>query len=200
MNAKVPNAPELLFAFNLLNFAFAKRMNMTDINTPVTLTPSTVKELKRILSEDNIPSGHRLRIGVKGGGCSGLTYVMAFEEPKPEDEWVEIVGFPASSIRPMRCICMEWRSTGGRVWMPGDLYSTIPMHPQPADAALLLQFDTAKTSSFSEGSQREPFSWKELNCSLSGISIIYVRSLHENAPDDDRGRFYLGNDWSLIYA
>jgi iron-sulfur cluster assembly protein len=94
MNAKVPNAPELLFAFNLLNFAFVIRMNMTDINTPVTLTPSTVKELKRILSEDNIPSGHRLRIGVKGGGCSGLTYVMAFEEPKPEDEWVEIEGIP----------------------------------------------------------------------------------------------------------
>ena len=67
---------------------------MTETNTPVRLTPSTVKELKRILSEDNITPGYRLRIGVKGGGCSGLTYVMAFEEPKPEDEWVEIEGIP----------------------------------------------------------------------------------------------------------
>ena len=94
MIAKVPNASELPIAVNVLNFAFATMMIMTETNTPVKLTPSTVKELKRILTEDNITPGHRLRIGVKGGGCSGLTYVMAFEEPKAEDEWVEIEGIP----------------------------------------------------------------------------------------------------------
>ena len=94
MIAKVPNAYELPFAVIVLNFAFSILMTMTATNTPVTLTDSTVKELKRILSEDNITPGHRLRIGVKGGGCSGLTYVMNFEEPKPEDEWVDIEGIP----------------------------------------------------------------------------------------------------------
>jgi iron-sulfur cluster assembly protein len=94
MIAKVPNASELTIAVIVLNFAFSTLMIMTETNTPVRLTPSTVKELKRILSEDNIAPGHRLRIGVKGGGCSGLTYVMAFEAPKAEDEWVEIEGIP----------------------------------------------------------------------------------------------------------
>lgn len=94
MIAKVPNAYELPFAVIVLNFAFSIPTIMTATNTPVKLTDSTIKELKRILSEDNIPPGYRLRIGVKGGGCSGLTYVMNFEEPKPEDEWVDIEGIP----------------------------------------------------------------------------------------------------------
>lgn len=94
MIAKVPNACELLFAVIVLNFAFSILMIMTATNTPVKLTYSTVKELKRILSEDNITPGYRLRIGVKGGGCSGLTYIMNFEEPKPEDEMVDIEGIP----------------------------------------------------------------------------------------------------------
>lgn len=38
--------------------------------------------------------GSCLRIGVKGGGCSGLSYILAFEERNPEDEVYEIDGVP----------------------------------------------------------------------------------------------------------
>jgi iron-sulfur cluster assembly protein len=44
----------------------------------VNLTPKAVEKVKEILhSQDPMPSG--LRIAVVGGGCSGFSYSMAFE-------------------------------------------------------------------------------------------------------------------------
>ena len=37
-----------------------------------------IKQVKRIKEENNILEEHALRIGVKGGGCSGMTYTMGF--------------------------------------------------------------------------------------------------------------------------
>jgi iron-sulfur cluster assembly accessory protein len=38
-------------------------------------------------------SGHGLRVGVQGGGCSGLEYHLAFEEkPGPDDTVLEVDG------------------------------------------------------------------------------------------------------------
>lgn len=46
--------------------------------TPVVLTPVAVAKVKEIMSQqDPVPSG--LRIGVVGGGCSGFSYSMSFE-------------------------------------------------------------------------------------------------------------------------
>ena len=45
---------------------------------PVTLTPSAVSKVKEIMGQQNpVPAG--LRIGVVGGGCSGFSYSMQFE-------------------------------------------------------------------------------------------------------------------------
>jgi iron-sulfur cluster assembly accessory protein len=63
---------------------------MTD--SPVTLTEGAIKELKRLLVEDENSVGKWLRIGVKGGGCSGMTYVLSFDEKKDGDEIYEIEG------------------------------------------------------------------------------------------------------------
>jgi iron-sulfur cluster assembly accessory protein len=44
----------------------------------VNLTPSAVVKVKEIMSSQNpVPAG--LRIGVVGGGCSGFSYSMSFE-------------------------------------------------------------------------------------------------------------------------
>jgi iron-sulfur cluster assembly accessory protein len=63
------------------------------ISAPVTLTSSAVQEVKRLmLLEEN--AGKVLRIGVKGGGCSGLSYVLGFDEKQQADELYSIDGIP----------------------------------------------------------------------------------------------------------
>jgi iron-sulfur cluster assembly accessory protein len=45
---------------------------------PVNLTPTAVSKVKEIMAQQNpVPAG--LRIGVVGGGCSGFSYSMSFE-------------------------------------------------------------------------------------------------------------------------
>ena len=60
---------------------------------PVTFTASAIAELKRLLAEEPLAMGKQLRVGVKGGGCSGMTYVLDFDEPKEGDDVLEINGF-----------------------------------------------------------------------------------------------------------
>lgn len=52
----------------------------------ITLTPAAAEEAKRLIEKEQKPN-LGLRIGVQGGGCSGLSYVLAIEEvsPKPHD-------------------------------------------------------------------------------------------------------------------
>jgi len=46
--------------------------------TPVTLTPNAVAKVKEIMAQQNpVPSA--LRVGVVGGGCSGFSYSMQFD-------------------------------------------------------------------------------------------------------------------------
>ncbi|MEO6404621.1 MAG: iron-sulfur cluster assembly accessory protein [Ferruginibacter sp.] len=65
------------------------------INAPVTFTPSAVAELKRLMEVAGFDSNKKLRVGVKGGGCSGMTYVLEFEQPSDKDELFEIDGIPS---------------------------------------------------------------------------------------------------------
>jgi len=45
---------------------------------PLTLTPTAINKVKEIMGQQN-PAPQGLRIGVVGGGCSGFSYSMAFE-------------------------------------------------------------------------------------------------------------------------
>lgn len=40
--------------------------------SPISISESALVQLQRIRTEQNIPEGHGLRVGVKGGGCSGF--------------------------------------------------------------------------------------------------------------------------------
>lgn len=59
---------------------------------PVQFTEGAIKELKRLLAEQD--SNTHLRVGVKGGGCSGMTYVLEYDEMKEGDEEFEVEGIP----------------------------------------------------------------------------------------------------------
>jgi len=45
--------------------------------TPISLTDDAVTQIKEMLKEES--EGARLRFGVQGGGCSGLSYTLGFE-------------------------------------------------------------------------------------------------------------------------
>ena len=61
----------------------------------ITLTEKAAAEIKKIVSEQGLPEAEtRLRVGVKGGGCSGFSYMLDLtEEPAGEsDEELESQG------------------------------------------------------------------------------------------------------------
>ncbi|NJL76942.1 MAG: iron-sulfur cluster assembly accessory protein [Saprospiraceae bacterium] len=60
--------------------------------SPVVLTEGAVNQLKRIMEEQKIPNTYGLRVGVKGGGCSGFSYVLGFDEKKDSDQSFDIQG------------------------------------------------------------------------------------------------------------
>ena len=49
----------------------------------ITLTPTAAQEVKRLIEKEQKPN-LGLRLGVKGGGCSGMSYVLAIEEATPK--------------------------------------------------------------------------------------------------------------------
>jgi iron-sulfur cluster assembly accessory protein len=47
-------------------------------SAPISLTPNAVTKVKEIMAQQNpVPAG--LRVGVVGGGCSGFSYSMSFD-------------------------------------------------------------------------------------------------------------------------
>lgn len=61
---------------------------------PIQITEKALKEIKNIITNKNIPSDYSLRVGVKGGGCGGMSYLLGFDKPKEGDQQFEIEGIP----------------------------------------------------------------------------------------------------------
>ncbi|WP_078429998.1 HesB/IscA family protein [Alkalihalobacterium alkalinitrilicum] len=51
----------------------------------ITITESAIARIKEMLNEEE-EQGLKLRIGVKGGGCSGLSYGMGFDKEVQEGD------------------------------------------------------------------------------------------------------------------
>jgi iron-sulfur cluster assembly protein len=68
-------------------------INKPDINEEIMITPKAAEQVVKLKGDNKIPESHALRVGVKGGGCSGLSYVLAFDEqPRENDKIMEIHG------------------------------------------------------------------------------------------------------------
>lgn len=46
------------------------------------------------MADPGFDAAQRLRIGVKGGGCSGMTYILGFDLQQEGDQAFEIDGIP----------------------------------------------------------------------------------------------------------
>jgi iron-sulfur cluster assembly protein len=57
----------------------------------INLTENAAKEIKSIITEQGLPAEKtRLRVGVKGGGCSGYSYMLDLVEDEPAESDVQM--------------------------------------------------------------------------------------------------------------
>lgn len=59
---------------------------------PISFTPGAIEELNSLRSSLVTADESYLRIGVKGGGCSGLSYLLAFDKKEEADKEFELQG------------------------------------------------------------------------------------------------------------
>jgi len=52
----------------------------------ITVTDKAVAEIKRIIQDQGLQPGTFLRLSVSGGGCSGFSYVMGFDQEQKEGD------------------------------------------------------------------------------------------------------------------
>jgi iron-sulfur cluster assembly protein len=52
---------------------------------PVTISSRAASEIKKIIETKNIPKEYGLRVGVKGGGCGGVSLIIGFDRKKESD-------------------------------------------------------------------------------------------------------------------
>ena len=61
---------------------------------PVKFTDTSIIEIRRLFESRLVGSEKLLRVGVKGGGCSGLSYLLEMDEKTERDEIFEVGGIP----------------------------------------------------------------------------------------------------------
>ena len=75
-----------------LHFKFERTMATETKTAPIALTEKALAEVKNIMQEKNVPAEYGLRIGVQGGGCSGMSYLLGFDKAKDSDEVYNLDG------------------------------------------------------------------------------------------------------------
>jgi iron-sulfur cluster assembly protein len=68
---------------------------VTDTDTPtdaITLSPKAVEKIGELLGGQSEIEGQALRVAVRGGGCSGFQYALAFDKAKDDDHVFEVDG------------------------------------------------------------------------------------------------------------
>lgn len=66
----------------------------TQAMAPVSFTEGALKELKKLMDQQEINDEMALRVGVEGGGCAGMNYILGFDQRKEADQEYEINGIP----------------------------------------------------------------------------------------------------------
>lgn len=73
--------------------AYIHSMEAT-VTPPVNFTEGALREIKRLMNEPGFDVSKYLRVGVRGGGCSGMSYVLGFDDKGKRDDFFKIGGVP----------------------------------------------------------------------------------------------------------
>lgn len=61
-------------------------------DAPLKLTEGAIQELKKLMDQQELSENFGVRVGVEGGGCSGLSYLLGFDQKKEGDQEYVIDG------------------------------------------------------------------------------------------------------------
>jgi iron-sulfur cluster assembly protein len=61
---------------------------------PVTISAKAAEEIRKIMETKNIPAGYALRVGIRGGGCGGVSLLIGFDKKKETDLSYSVEGIP----------------------------------------------------------------------------------------------------------
>ena len=61
-------------------------------NSAISLTGAATEKIRTLLSGQEEGESQALRVAVRGGGCSGFQYALAFDKPKEDDHVFEVDG------------------------------------------------------------------------------------------------------------
>jgi iron-sulfur cluster assembly protein len=66
----------------------------------IEVTPKAVEAIKKQIAKRNVPDTS-LRVGIRGGGCSGFSYVIEFHDgpPRPKDRIYDYVAADGTPVR-----------------------------------------------------------------------------------------------------
>jgi iron-sulfur cluster assembly accessory protein len=64
----------------------------TTITSPLSFTAKAIEEIDRLMQAPEFDKTKLLRVGVKGGGCSGMTYILGFDHKQDNDDVHETEG------------------------------------------------------------------------------------------------------------
>ena len=58
--------------------------------SPVKFTSQALEKIKSIRQSEKIAETLKLRVGIKGGGCSGVGFMLGFDDPTEQDQHFDI--------------------------------------------------------------------------------------------------------------
>ena len=89
----------------------------------VTLTDTAAREIQTIIKQQDLnPDAVKLRVGVKGGGCSGFSYILDLTESQrdTDEAWTFEFNLPVKTPASSKAAAGEGDEAGGVAVAAGD--------------------------------------------------------------------------------
>jgi iron-sulfur cluster assembly protein len=67
-------------------------MDTSTIAIPISFTEGAKNELRKLKDQQELGDDFGVRVGVEGGGCSGMNYLLGFDQKKEGDQEFDIEG------------------------------------------------------------------------------------------------------------